>query len=120
MQLNLFALLQSSLPLSSSQSSFCLFHSYCSGVRKKKSADQTRLQREVVHLNSSCMAAEFKEKGKSNPGSEFSPQSSLARTCQTMRWLRSALPCSFMGGSSPSSTSPSSSPKHTQRHPICL
>ena len=36
MQLNLFALLQSSLPLSSSQSSFCLFHSYCSGVRKKK------------------------------------------------------------------------------------
>lgn len=46
-------------------------------------------------------------------GSEVRVQSSLARTCQTMRWLRSALArgvCSFMEGSSPSSASPSSSP----------
>lgn len=45
--------------------------------------------------------------------------SSLAETCQTMRWLRSASArkgCSFMGASSASSASPPSSPADTQGH----
>lgn len=60
---------------------------------------------------------------KANQGSEVRDQSSLTRTCQTMRWLRSALArrgCSFMGGSSPSSASPSSSPEHIRRHRVLL
>lgn len=45
-------------------------------------------------------------------------QSSLTMTCQTMRWLRSALVrkgCSFKVGSSTSLASPSSSPAEKQR-----
>lgn len=62
-------------------------------------------------------------KGKSGlRHAEVRVQSSLLRTCQTMRWLRSALArkgCSFMGGSSPSSVSPSSSPVHRDIALVC-
>lgn len=51
--------------------------------------------------------------GGSKANSEVAVQSPLVMTCHTMRWLRSALGCSFTVCSTPSAASPSSSPGDT-------
>lgn len=98
-----------------SQSSFCSFQLYCSMWGEKK------VLIKVVAAEGSPPQQQIWGKRQIRPKG-VRIQSSLTRTCQTMRWLRSALArkgCSFNGGSSPSSFSPSSSPEERNRDSSC-
>lgn len=90
------------------QSAFACFERYCSCLRKNKVLSELCWGDPTAWTPLQQLGSEKRQFWLPAVSAESHP----IMSCHTMRWLRSALACSFMGASSLSSASPSSSPKH--------